>query len=252
MTKSVHIFDMDDTLLVTPTFSDILKQGSNEHLDGFLKNLKQVFLLFISKDVSFLPQGDFIVLTTDGGYLPAHVLITMREKMGELEAAMKPEAFKKQFGIKRSSVKDAMKALDIRDGRVIVAQVMGFHENPRTIGSIPNEPVIEAYRRAENKMIVTGRKEGLKRDIMDRLEQMGIEYPNYGLYCSPVLGSGSIAEFKAKVILDSIGENDWEEVHFYEDREDWLKKVAKEVREMYVNVSFVEHHIDNIHRSKRL
>lgn len=250
--KTIHIFDMDDTLLVTPTFADVMNQGPDACLDEFLTHVKHVFLLFSAKEVMFRTMGDYIVVTDGGAPAPSHLLTTMSEKLEGSETAMSPEAFKREYGIRRSSVKDAIKALNIRDGHIIVAQVRGFHANPKTIGSLLNHHVVEVYNTVSDKMIVTGRAKNLIPDIKKRLAEVGMEYPNHGLHCFPASGHKSIADFKVHCILETIRMNQWEEVHFYEDREDWLKNAALVVRTTYPHIAFIEHHISNVHDRKTL
>ena len=252
--KTIHIYDMDDTLLVTPTFADMMKQGADERLDDFLKNLKQAFLLFMSKEIEFNTMGDFIVLydVASKKPLPAHYLTIMKDKLEDAGSKMKPEMFSREFGIKRSSLQDIMKAIGEKQGHIIVLQVRGFHANRETIGHILNSEVEMSYRSAENKMIVTGRGESLMFDIARRLKWVGMDYPNYGLYCFPKSGHKSISDFKVRCILDTIREHQWEEVHFYEDRSDWLKSASMAVKSEYPDVVFVEHHIQNVHGSRSM
>ena len=251
--KTIHIFDMDDTLLVTPTFASMMNQGGDPCLDDFLRHVKQVFLLFMAKEVAFKVKGDYIVLMmSDGSLVPSRLLTVMEEKLESSESSISPEAFKREFGIKRSSVKDVVKALSMKDNHVIIAQVRGFHANPDTIGLELNDPVVEVYRSVQNKMIVTGRAKSLIPDIERRLSEVGMELPNCGLYCFPATGHKSIADFKVHCILESIQKYGWEEVHFYEDREDWLKNAALAVRGTYPQIAFIEHHISNVHDAKTL
>lgn len=218
--STIHIFDMDDTLLVTPTFADVMNQGDDPRLNEFMKQVKRVFMLLISKEIDMITKGDFIILVDakSGSPLPSSVLITMRQRVEETEDTMKPEVFKKTYGIKRSSVSEVLSVLGEKDGHIIVLQVRDFHAEPNTIGSILNDEVEEAYRNAANKMVLTGRKENLMFYIARRLQWMGLEYPNYGLHCYPSNKYKGIEQFKMAAILQSIAKHGWTEVHFYEDR----------------------------------
>ena len=75
-------------------------------------------------------------------------------------------------------------------------------------------------------MILTGRDEQLRSQIEENLRELGVEYPNYGLKLFKQ-GRDSIKQFKTDTILKSISENNWKEVHFYEDRQDWLNFAAE-------------------------
>ena len=250
MPSEIHIFDLDDTLLITPTFADLI--GQDERLDDFLKKTKQAFLLFASKEVDLVKKGDFIVLvdSAKGTPISISILLTFKEKLEGSEAAMKPEAFKKHYGISRSTLKDITKALGEMDGHVIVTRVSGFHGNPETIGSTTNPEVIGAYHAAVSKMILTGRGTALIPDITARLSELGMVLPNQGLHCFD--GSGSIQEFKIRTILDAVKEKQWEIVHFFEDRLDWLKAAQEAVQQSFPHVDFVKHHISNVHGGRNL
>lgn len=245
---------MDDTLLVTPTFADVMDQGGNERLMDFIKQAKQAFMLFMFKDIDMVTKGDFIILVDarTGSPLSSTLLTTMRERVEETEDSMKPEVFKKKYGIKRSSLKELLDVLGEKDGHIVVLQVRDFHAHPHTIGSTPNDEVEEAYRKAENKMILTGRKESLLFDIARRLKWLGLEYPNQGLHCYPSGKYKGIQQFKIATILQTIHQEGWTEVHFFEDREDWLNAAEEAVLKAYPHVRFVKHHITNVHDNRSL
>lgn len=247
--KVIHIFDLDDTLLVTPTFASMVGTG-HEDLDVFLEHVQKTLHTFGGKEVGFEVKGDFIsVLDATGAPMAPEAVKDMQERMHA--DLITPEAFKKFHGIKRSSLKDVLESLGERDGRVIVSRVRGFHADPGTIGKVPNESVTEVYRDAPNKMIVTGRDITLKGHIERTLQDLGLELPNHGLYCYEQVGHKNIVQFKVQCILEAIAQHGWEEVHFHEDREDWLEAAALAVAERYPHVAFIRHHITDVHVARR-
>lgn len=252
--REVHIFDMDDTLLTTPTFADMIRNGSHDKVNDFLSNVKRGFMLFMSKNVDFKVSGDFIIMVdgSNGNPVPPSYLDIFEDMLERSEADIpNPETFKKQVGMKRSSLRDIWKCLDIKDRHIIVVQIRGFHADANTIGKGINDVIANAYANAQNKMIVTGRGKKLEAAITNRLEELGLHFPNQGLYCFPEDGT-SIQQFKIDTILRSIEENGWEIVHFYEDREDWLNAAFNAVQQQYPNIEFVKHHITNVHDTKSL
>jgi hypothetical protein len=253
--KEIHIFDMDDTLLTTPTFADMIRDQRHDHVEDFLSNLKRIFMLFMSKSIDFKVSGDFIVMIdmATGNPTQASYLDIFEDKFERAKTEFpKPETFAKQVGVKASSIKDALKCLGVKDRHVIIAQIRGFHKDPNTVGKGLNDEVVNAYRAAENQMIITGRGTELKGVISDRLKELGLHLPNQGLYCYPENASTSIQQFKVRTILQSIEENGWERVHFYEDRLDWLQAAKTSVEETYPSVEFIDHHVTNIHNGKSL
>ena len=59
-------------------------------------------------------------------------------------------------------------------------------------------------------------------------------------------GGMPIKDFKTKVILDGIEENGWDEIHFYEDRQDWLHHAEGAVKEKYPNINFITHFLSDV------
>ena len=254
MGGTIHIFDMDDTLLVTPTFAEIWKNGESAKVQEFLDNIRKIFLLFMSKDIRFetSKSGQFIVLidAAKGSPLHSSYLNTFEEKLLASHAEIpNPETFSKQVGVKRSSVQDALKCLEAKEGHIVISEIRGFHADPNTIGNTGNSHVISDYVSAQNKMILTGRNIKLGNVIKDRLEEMGLPFPNYGLFCYIDNGKG-IKSFKSDVILDSIEQNNWQEVHFYEDKKEWLDSAEEAVLNAYPDVRFVKHYIDNVRKGR--
>lgn len=48
-------------------------------------------------------------------------------------------------------------------------------------------------------------------------------------------------DYKKEVILNTIEENMWSEVHFYEDKESWLYSAQAAVNERFPEVKFFPH-----------
>lgn len=251
--KVLHAFDMDDTIMVTPTFADLYKKD-DPFIKGFIDNLKKVIWIVHSKEVDFVVSGDFIIMADPSkGNQPikSHFLSLMNDKLIELSSKYTdPEVFSRAVGVKGSSIRNVLSSLKDKDGIVVIGNAQGFHANPDTLGTIKNDIVHDAYEGASNKMIVTGRKASMYDDVKRALDLSKTEFPNKGLHLYD--GIGSIKDFKIRTILNSIKDEQWDEVHFYEDREDWLSAVEDSVREAYPNVKFIKHHIDNIHKNKSI
>ena len=85
----------------------------------------------------------------------------------------------------------------------------------------------------------------MREDVEKNMENLGMQMPNYGLHLFPG-GGKAISEYKIKVIEDSIIANGWEEVHFFDDRLDWLTKASDEITTMFPNIKFYKHFVNNI------
>lgn len=234
----LHVFDMDDTLFDVPTFADMVGTADGAIVDidtknnfgEYLMNVKSAFWDILSKNVYFKRSGDFIVPFNKSNDLAFS---------GELI-----DNFRKN--------REYSRMLDVHDNVLVVAHIPGMHSNPDTLGLIENSPVMQAYENADNKMILTGRPENLRVHIMSILKYLGISFPNYGLKLFQADGKTNIEQFKVQTILRSIKENEWNTVHFYEDRLDWLNATKEAVATMFPSVTFVGHQITNLKEKRRL
>ena len=252
--KRIDIFDLDDSLLITPTFSDFADKNPDnivntevpeiENPDDesvnfplrfkeFLNKIKSFFYIVFSKEVYFKAAGDFIVIyeaKTNAPLSPDYISYVQE---------LNPDSMS-TYGLKRGAVKDLIRALGEENGHVVIKNMSGFHDNPDTVGAAVNDAVFKAYSSATNKMILTGRGVKLRSVIENRLKELGMDIPNFGLMLFPG-GGKSVSDFKTQTILDSIEQNNWAEVHFYEDKKDWLESARVAVSERYPNVIFHPH-----------
>lgn len=258
---TLSVFDLDDTLLITPTFSDFAEKDQHDIVntevpesattDGkdvdfnirfkeFLNKIKSFFYIVFSKEIYFKTIGDFIVIFDAKTKAPLSLdYISYIQELNPDSMA--------SYGLKRGSVKDLIRAIGEEDGHVVIKNMAGFHENPDTVGASVNDDVFRAYAKAPNKMILTGRGTKLRDVIETRLKELGLDLPNYGLMLFPGSGS-SVQDFKMNTILNSIQEHNWDEIHFYEDRKDWLESAEKAVNEKYPNVTFYPHLIPSFRK----
>jgi hypothetical protein len=247
--KEIHIFDMDDTLLWTPHFSDFVEVGNNGVVDisgdfsSYLKKIKSYFSIVFSKEIFFVKSGDFIVV-----YDSKHKQPLTSEYVGYIQD-LDPDSFI-SMALKRKNWKEMLRMFEEKDGFLVLKPFPGFHSDPRTLGKRVNEPVYNIYKKAHNKMILTGRGENMRSEIEQNLKEIGVEAPNEGLMLYS--GNDGIMNFKVQVVLDSIEKNGWEKVFFYEDRKDWLDAVENAVKEKFPEVQFVSNHITNVKLSKQV
>lgn len=232
--KTIHIFDMDDTLFETPKFTDFVGVEGNgvidhtKHFPDYFRKVKGAFLDKVSKEVYFIKQGDFVIPINKA---------TGKPFSGDYIEYFTDKKFKRMF--------------DVHDDTLIIKSFPGFHSSPETLGNIMNSDVIHDYKGASNKMIITGRDEELRPFILEIFKELKLDLPNYGLILYQ-RGPQSIKDFKTDVILKTIESNGWEEVHFYEDRSDWLYHAEGAVKEKFPNVRFVPHLITNIKEKMKM
>ncbi len=250
MPKQIRIFDLDDTLLGTPNFADFVDTDEKNTVDisgnfsPYIKKIKNYIYIIFSKEIYFVKQGDFIVVYDTKTNTP------LGEEFYSFIQDLTLDQIE-SFNLKKSALKELLRAFKMHNGHLVLSSFPGFHSDPQTIGKYINNEVIDDYKTTMNKMILTGRDENLRKEIEQRLQDLGIEKPNYGLMLFPG-GSVGIQQFKINTILDSIRKENWEEVHFYEDRKDWLDAAKNAVESTFPDVKFVPHYITNIKDSLSL
>jgi len=265
MNKRLDVFDYDDTLTYTPTFAEYMDSDEKGVIDlgvsgdgadnkSQLRKSKHIFNMIFGKDVIFQVKGDFIIVVDarNGRPLPGAQMGIIQDKIDDVVDSTPAKEFTQRHGVRRSEMRDFPGAFTEKQGYLTVKEIRGFHKDDSTIGSKVNEKLISAYNAAQNKMIVTGRDEKLKKAIDITLRWANLEYPNRGLHCFPGAGKIGIPEWKSTVILKEIEEGQYDEVHFYEDKANWLKTTEDKVREVFPNVNFFGHHVTNIRDSRTI
>jgi hypothetical protein len=237
--KTLYAFDMDDTLLETPKLSSIVDvEGgevitSNENIKEYVKKIKGIFLSLFFKEICFEKSNDFIVIVdckTKNRFGSEYV---------DFIHDLTPEQLK-NAGLKNSTKKDLIRTIGEENDVLILKPFPGFYDDEQTLGTLLNPEVFSVYKQAKNKMIVTGRKESLHQNVESNLLNLGVEIPNFGLHLFPG-GQQSIVQYKTKVLINSTIANGWDEIHFFEDRVDWLDIVEKGVLQEFPSIKFYKH-----------
>jgi hypothetical protein len=242
--KTLYIFDMDNTLIETPKFVDFVNvengeiKTENENIKEYINKLKGIYSLLLFKEICFKRSGDFIVV------VDCRNAKEFGKEQIEIINNLTLEQFQK-VGFKNSAKKELQRAFEIKDGLLVLREFPGFYESENTVGDIVVKRILSIYSSVKNKMILTGRKEKLRGKIEERLKELNIEMPNFGLILFPS-GSMSIPEYKIKAIENTILENGWKEIHFFEDRAEWLNKAAVEISKKFPEIKFHKHLITDI------
>lgn len=244
--KTLHVFDMDSTLIETPKMHDIVDvdengqiKTDNENIKRFIEEgLKGYFLSLFFKEICFKKSDGLIII------LDCETKAPLGTKQLDFIQDLTPKQVQ-DAGLKWAVKKTLLKSIGEKNGILYLEPFPGFYNEKETLGTMINPKIIPVYNAAKNKMILTGRNEKMREDVEENLKNLSIEIPNFGLHLYSA-GKLSIPEYKEKVIQDSILENGWEEIHFYEDKQDWLEKVAAEVTEKFPEIKFHKHHITNM------
>jgi hypothetical protein len=191
--REMFAFDMDDTLLNAPDFTDFCK-------DGELPDRKS-------------PMGKIIYNQLRANRIDPNDVIVDYE-MGELKV---PE----DLVLTRSWWR--------KDGWALVKKTDKFYESPDSLGDKPYPKMKSIYLSADYNCIITGRKESLRPIVEENLKRLGL-YPKNGLYMCPnnIKRSADIASWKSDVIKDLSKEYDI--VNFYDDKLKWIKIIKNDLQ----------------------
>jgi len=242
---------MDDTLVFLPKLEDVIQTKNGKVASGdpvidaglqkILNSISEVLekdeklrmkqLAGIQNKVYFVKEDDGVVLYS--GENPVD-----KEKF--LSTVQNSDLTPKE----KTKI---LNSLDYRNGKIVLALFREFFSTESTVGTEINKEVVRAYEKAKNKMIVTGRSDGIRKGVSYILFNIiGLSEPNFGLHLHKGSSEGGVPGFKANVVKQSIKENGWEEIHFYEDRLDWLKFIEEEVKKEFPAIKFHQHFVKDI------
>lgn len=200
--ETLYIFDFDDTLVDTPDFEEEAISLMKESVT--IKSLLKRSVGMIGKSMSDLKWE--------------HGRIYVSDPDSEIE-------------VKGNWVRKKQRVYLLVPDKFYYTEL-----------SLPKKalPLGEFYNSVENKAIVTGRIRDMKPKIEKNLDNLGLDQPNYGLFCYPSRDESSdrVAEWKAKTIVRLIKKSGFKKVKFYEDRSKWLRTVKNAVENKLPYVEF--------------
>ena len=201
--NTLYVFDLDDTLVETPRFEDLVIEYLKE--DTTIKDILDNSIVKINIKLSDLkwengrvytddPNNDIILQNNDKNWV----------RKGKRVYLLAPD----EFGI-----------IDI---------------------SLPTEvrELVNLYNSVKNKCIVTARLEKIRSKIEKMLNNFGIEYPNYGLHMYPHVNHYQVGTWKGNKIVEIINNSKFDRVIFYDDNSKYIKSVNKVIAERLPNLDF--------------
>jgi len=252
----VYVFDFDDTLFWTPEWFDQVsldKDGtalgvSNKYPmifgraiglvnslnvnpekymrkerdgsldDDILHQIKALLPMRLVKKITDIPalgkknQTIFVLLDSSGREIP----ITK---------------FKELFPSKTYKIFD-MRAKYYHDA-VIVSGDPNFYKIPETLGTVPNQKIIDIYKnKSSNAYVLTARETapGINEGVSNRLASVGLPAP-LKVFTRPAGMSGS--EYKGRVIGELASQGSVTAITFYDDNQRYITGVKKILDEDY-------------------
>lgn len=195
----LYIFDFDDTLVVSPDFNEMAIQFLKE--DVSIKDLLDLSVKRVGININDLKWQDGRIYVED------------------------PQ---QQIRVYGNWVR--------KGNRVYLTSPDLFYLSDM---SLPKElkELSELYKSVENKCIVTAREESLRGKVSNRLQELGLELPKYGLHMAPN-GTKNAGHWKGEKIVEIINETGFQKAIFYDDNAKYIKKATKVVREKLPNFDF--------------
>ena len=195
----LYIFDFDDTLVNTPSYEELAIQFLKE--DVTIKDLLNQSVNRIGVTLNDLKWQDGRIYVMD-----------INKQL-------------KEFGNW------------VRKGdRMYMLSPNLFHTSdislPSTLKSLSN-----LYKSVDNKCIVTAREESIRDKITNKLLELGLEIPKYGLHMAPV-GTKNAGHWKGEKIVEILKETGFQKDIFYDDNSKYIRKATKVVREKMPNIQF--------------
>jgi hypothetical protein len=198
----LYIFDLDQTLVESPSFEELAIQYLNEN-----QNIGDL----INKSLKFVNKSKSDLRIENG-----------RIYIEDPNQTIEPKGNWVRKGL-----------------RVYMVTPNVYHFLDISLPTKVKE-LSELYKQVQNKAIVTGRMVDLREKVKESLEKFGLELPNHGLFCYPSKDDKTerVAEWKAKTIVQLLKDTGFKKAKFYDDKPKWVKRVVLEVRKELPNVEF--------------
>lgn len=197
--KTLYVFDLDDTLVNTPRFEDLVLDYLKEDI-----SIKELLDKSIEKSgckISDLKWEDGRIYLEDPNNNFKEVGNWVRKKSRLY--LVSPNIYTK---------------LDI-----------SLPKNTKSI--------IELYNSVDNKCIITARSESIRLKIEKTLLNLNIDFPIYGLHMLPD-GMKDAGTWKGNKISEIVLENDFDSVIFYDDNSKYLKKATRVIKNKLPNIKW--------------
>lgn len=190
--NTLYVFDLDDTLVETPSFEELSIEFLKENVN--IKDILNSCVSDIGVHLSDLKweNGRLFIDDFESNINIPNGINWVRK--GKRIYLLTPD----NFGLTKISL-------------------------PTSI--LPE--MVEIYNSVENKCIVTARSEKIREDIEKILTKFGINYPKFGLHMYPNNKHYKAGAWKGKKIIEIAEENGFSDVIFYDDNAKYIKDAKK-------------------------
>lgn len=198
--KILYLFDLDNTLVKSPSFNDLAIQYLKE--DVTIETLLNKSLNIIGAKLGNLKYQDNKIYIFD------------------------PDKNFKEIG---NWVRKGKRLYLTTPNKFNTADI----SLPTSVTSI-----IDIYNSIENKCIVTARDESIRRKIVKKLKEFGIDIPKYGLHMAPT-GTKNLGNWKSEKIVEILKNNkQFDSAVFYDDNRKFISSARRIVKEKLPDIKF--------------
>lgn len=183
----LYVFDLDDTLVKTPSFESVAKKYINE------SNLPSVYEL-LNKSVDLIDMNIKDLKWENGR------IFIQNDNIKPIGNWVK---------------KKTRLYLTTPDIYSYIDESMPFETNTK---------ILEIYNSVSNKVILTARPEGTRNKIEKTINKLGINYPEYGLLMRPDKMKNA-GRWKGEQLV-KLSEN-FDNIIFYDDNSKYIKEARK-------------------------
>jgi len=192
----LYIFDLDDTLVETPSFEKLAIEFLKENIT--IESLLKKSTNMINKSLNDLKWQDNRIYIED----PLNEIEIGKNdrywvRKGARIYLLQPD----EYGISDMSLPTKLKELS------------------------------DKYKLVKNKCIVTARPFQMKDKIENVLKFLGLELPNYGLYLYPYVNHYKAGTWKGNKIVEILNNTKFKKAIFYDDNPKYIKAVNKVINE---------------------
>jgi hypothetical protein len=125
----------------------------------------------------------------------------------------------------------------VRKGdRVYITQPDAYFLTKESMPIGVHQKIVDIYDKAQNKAIITSRRERLREQTVLSLSKLGIEQPNCGLFMYP--SDSLVFQSKWKALkLEELYNSGFSEIHYYDDNIKVLKRIKSYLKKKKVNIT---------------
>ncbi len=198
--NTLYVFDLDDTLVVTPKFEDLVIEYLKENK---IEDILKKYTKKVNIDIKDLKWENGRVFFND------------------------PNSVVDIPSNSRNWVR--------KGGRVYLISPDEFRITDISL-PIKLKRLVSLYNSVENRCIITARPEEIRSKIENTLLKLGLEYPNYGIHMYPHNKYYQVGIWKGNKIVELV--NNFNSVIFYDDNAKYIKSVNRVIREKLPHLNF--------------